>query len=146
MKPAERHFGVADLVDDALAVLHESGVGAGPLLRDLRADRPGRADLFARAIVKAGLGSGHGRVPHFAKSTTTHDMLDLGKVARLPLPRITSHPRRRQAAAARLLLLPAVSRSGIRQPRFPGGDGAVTTAVVQISRRAQPTAFPSPMR
>jgi hypothetical protein len=33
VKPAERHFGVADLVDDALAALDESGVGVGHVAR-----------------------------------------------------------------------------------------------------------------
>ena len=32
VKPWERDFGTADLIDDALAVRGESGVGAGPLL------------------------------------------------------------------------------------------------------------------
>jgi hypothetical protein len=40
VKPTERDFGTARLVDDALEVLDERGVGVGPLLQDLRATRP----------------------------------------------------------------------------------------------------------
>jgi hypothetical protein len=40
VKPAERDFGTAAVVDDALAVPGESGVGAGPLLHGLKAARP----------------------------------------------------------------------------------------------------------
>jgi hypothetical protein len=41
VKPWECEFGTADLIDDALAVLDESGVGVvGPLLHGLRAARP----------------------------------------------------------------------------------------------------------
>jgi hypothetical protein len=39
VRPWECEFGTADLIDDALAVLHESGVGVGPFLRGLRAAR-----------------------------------------------------------------------------------------------------------
>lgn len=47
MKPAERDFGTADLLDDALAVLDESGAGVGPLLHDLSAARPGAEAAIA---------------------------------------------------------------------------------------------------
>jgi hypothetical protein len=40
VKSADPDFGTADLVDDALAVLYESGVGVGQLLDDLIAARP----------------------------------------------------------------------------------------------------------
>jgi hypothetical protein len=40
VKPGECELGTADLIDDALAVLDESGVGAGPLLHGLRVARP----------------------------------------------------------------------------------------------------------
>jgi hypothetical protein len=40
VKTTERDFGIVHLVDDALEVLDESGVGEGPLLQDLRAARP----------------------------------------------------------------------------------------------------------
>src|SRR5215467_6580151 len=40
VKPWECEVGTACLIDDALAVLDESGVGIGPLLQGLRAARP----------------------------------------------------------------------------------------------------------
>src|SRR5438132_9188777 len=39
-KPADPDFGIADLVNEALAVLYESGSGVGQLLRDLISARP----------------------------------------------------------------------------------------------------------
>jgi hypothetical protein len=39
VKPADPDFGIADLVDDALARFYESGVGVRQLLRDLMAAR-----------------------------------------------------------------------------------------------------------
>ncbi len=49
VKPWECEFGTADLIDDPLAVLDESGVGVGPL-------------LHGRARVAGALGEGHRRV------------------------------------------------------------------------------------
>ena len=80
VKPAEREFGTADHVDDALAVPDESGISVGPLLHGLRAARPvaeaaiaTELAMFSRPGRWKGLSSAHAKVDRAAAPPTSAD-------------------------------------------------------------------------